>query len=278
MIAMSTMPESSYDANVADAAPDPVAALGEPTAEFRAGGQRLAWQMAAVPLCFVGGIICVGIPVAALLWGHLRGAHFGKLITLGCALIGGSVVLAIRAYKHRRLRVLVYPEGLVRMDGDEANAFFWEDIDTVFRKNNSDSAWEALAHGGLLYTLHLASGKQTTFEDHLNDLKTLGKIIEAGTLPYLLPHYQATLDDGAVVEFGALAFDAQGIRGEKVHLPWNDVQSLAMTEKAITIKKKKKWTAWKTIPTDDVANPHVVAELLKPILDSRLTTFYDAKR
>src|SRR5439155_24177487 len=117
------------------------------------------------------GIICAGIPVAAAIWGRVRGAHFGKLITLGCALIAGSVALAIRAYKHRRLRVLVYPEGLVRMDGDSANAFFWEDIDTVYRKKNSDSAWEYLAHGGLLYTVQLASGKQTTFEDHLNSLE-----------------------------------------------------------------------------------------------------------
>src|SRR5438093_11025406 len=86
MMGMSTMPEGSYDAKPVDPSTDPVAALGEPTAEFRAGGQRLAWQMAAAPLCFVGGIICAGIPVAVAVWGRLRGAHLGKLVALGCAL------------------------------------------------------------------------------------------------------------------------------------------------------------------------------------------------
>jgi hypothetical protein len=273
------MEETWNDSEFADDAADPVAELGTPTAEFRAGGRRLLVQMLLAPLVFLTGAAFLGFPVAILIWGHKGGAvaHLWKLILLGCVMVPGSVMLAVRAFRHRRMRVLVYPEGLVRMDGDRASAFFWEEIDSVLRKTYSANAWERFAHGSLVYTVRLKNGKETSFEDHVAGLQDLGRVIERETLKHLLPRLQAAFDEQRLLDFKKLSVDTAAITVAKATLAWSDVETLHIGASAITIKKKGKWGTWSTVPTAEIPNLHVLAELLRPVLGTRFTCFYDQK-
>src|SRR5947209_9819817 len=101
-----------------------VAALGRPEAEFAVRGQ---WALKIfIAILLVAACCAIGLLTNDFIWVLV-------LVTLLW------VRAAARAYAQRRLRILLFPEGLVQVRGDQANAFFWNEIDIVAQAKNRTS-------------------------------------------------------------------------------------------------------------------------------------------
>src|SRR5690349_20677934 len=114
-----TLPESAEDIS------NKVAELGPPQAEYAITSARFFKQIIGAILLVPLGALMMALPL--LLWIQHGGAeHFliFKLAVLGFIFLTGSVLLAQRAYRNRGLRVLVYPEGLVRLHRHETRTLF----------------------------------------------------------------------------------------------------------------------------------------------------------
>src|SRR5437879_1069966 len=91
--------------------------LGAPLAEFAVTEGRFLRSLILAPIVFLLGwaVILLMTFFAAQ---RFR-ASIGKLLLVGIILVVGAVVMSIRAFRNRGLRVLVFPEGLVRVQGDQ---------------------------------------------------------------------------------------------------------------------------------------------------------------
>src|SRR5262245_39021332 len=116
-----------------------LARLGDPLGEFTVG-RRTLW------LFVIGGpcLTLAGLGVFYLMVD--QGVWHPKALVFALVLAIAGVVLMIRARRMRGVQVLVFPEGLIRMQGERAHALFWDEVDAVFWKTNSN-IWSQMAAG-----------------------------------------------------------------------------------------------------------------------------------
>jgi hypothetical protein len=244
-----------------------LAALGPPLGEFRVSEGRFVRQLLLVPLLLLGGVVLIGLPVAFFVFAKRLGGDpaLFKLLVIGLALLGGAVILVVRALRNRGLCVLVYQEGLVRLQRDKANAFFWDEVETVIQKKNKE-AWSKAAAGSLVVTVRRCNGEEYHFDDTLPDLKRLADLIRRETLRHLLPRALDAYHAGNVLAFGKLRLGPSGLARDKDTLAWDQVKEIKIDDDKVTIQKKGNWLAWCTVPLSEVHNAHVFAALVEHLL------------
>src|SRR5207302_10327628 len=141
-------------------------------------------------------LIGAGLVLEILLIGVLHLHHYDLLI-LGVVLVLSGVTLVVRALRNRGLRVLVFPEGLVRLHRGEVQAFCWEEIDQVWQKKNEGAHWTTRAwRGALTLRMQTTDGQWLLFDDSLPRLVELAQLIYRETLPFLGPQAQAAWEAG----------------------------------------------------------------------------------
>jgi hypothetical protein len=239
-----------------------LAVLGEPIAEFRVGGRWLIQKLIAAPLLVLLGI---ALDLGVFWWGIRHGS---RLLIFGVVLAVGGVMIAVRVYRSRGLRVVAFPEGFVRLHGQQADAFFWDEIAAV-RWNKVQGHWARIWEGSKKLVVQRASGKQIIFDDSLPQLEKLGGIVEERTLSHLLRQSLETFEDGETLYFGKLRADRHGLIYQKELLPWKEFQELQVSDDAVRIMKKGKWRAWQSVSKDDIPNCHVLQALVEHALRQR---------
>jgi hypothetical protein len=174
------------------------------------------------------------------------------------------VILLVRAWQNRGLRVLVFPEGLVRCHPQKMQALFWEEIDQVCLKRSLGSHGAArLWRGFLTLTVQTADGRRMAFDDSLPNLLQLAQIIQRETLPHLLPRARAVYEEGKALAFGKLVISQRGLSQDKIALPWAEVQKVKWNGMELWIYKKGKWTHSIHFTGWDIANFHALLALLE---------------
>ncbi len=249
-----------------DAVLDRVAQLGEPTAQFAVGKRRLVRHLVlGVVLILVGaGIIAFSLFVG------LAHIHSWHIVLLGPLAFVAGVRMIVRAYRNLGLRVVVFPEGVVRVRGDDVQAFFWEDIARVWQKKNS-MTWAYALHGALVFQVQRTDGTEIVFDDSLPGLNQLGGILLRETLPHLLPRALEAYDEGHALDFGKLRVSARGWGQSADSVSWQNVKSITLTETEITIVKKNKWGAWLHATVSDFPNFHVFRAVVQQRTPIKLT-------
>jgi len=237
---------------------DKLAQLGEPKAEFAVRGAGFVRKLVLAPL-----LIGAGLTLEVLLIGVLHIHHY-DLLLLGVVLVLSGVTLVVRAFRNRGLRVLVFPEGLVRLHRGEAQAFCWEEIDQVWQKKNEGAHWATRAWRGVLtLKVQTADGRRLSFDDSLPRLAELAQILCRETLPFLRPQAEAACEAGNTLHFGKLRMSRQGLSQGKETLPWSDLQKIKVNGVQLLIYKKGKWTHSLNCSLADVPNAHVLLALLE---------------
>ena len=237
---------------------DELAPLGEPTAEFAVRGLALFRRLVLAPILIGAGVALEAALIAVL---HV---HQHELLLLGVILILSGVMLLVRAWRNRGLRVLVYPEGLVRCHPQKVQALFWEEIDQVCLKRSLGYHGAArIWRGFLTLTVQTADGRRMVFDDSLPNLRQLAQIIQRETLPYLLPRATAAYEEGKALSFGKLILTQRGLSLDRIALPWSDVQKVKMGRTELLIFKKGKWTHSIRFAGGDIPNFHVLVALLE---------------
>lgn len=238
-----------------------IAQLGEPTAEFAVRGLGFLRHLVLAPLLIVAGLALEIILIGVL---HV---HQHELLLLGVVLVLSGVMLVVRAFRNRGLRVLVFPEGLVRFHRGQAQAFCWEEINLVWQKKSSDAHWVGRAwQGALTLTVQTVDGRRMSFDDSLPRLAELDQIIRRETLPYIWPQTRAPFDAGQTLTFGKLALNRQGLSYGKETFRWSDLQKVKIDGAQLFIYKKGKWMHSRNITVSEIPNFHVLLSLIEQMV------------
>jgi hypothetical protein len=243
---------------------DKIAQLGKPVAEFSVRGRVLFRNLVIAPVLLAAGtVIEVG-----LFWA--QAFHNHHIVLIGAFLMLMGVMLVVRALRNRGLRVLVFPEGLVRIRRTEGRALLWEEVHQVWRKK-IDGHWARAWQGALILKIQRKDGGRIEFDDSLPRLQKLSEILHRETLPYLLPAAVNAFESGRSLDFGKLRLDQAGLKQGNEAIRWTEVQEIKFGEDQVTIYKKGKWGRWCQAPVADIPNAHVLRALfaqLAPVKNS----------
>ncbi len=253
---MSRVDEDWLDESGADV-DDALAPLGEPIAEFAVHPGRVFRNLLLAPLLIVVGL---GLDVGMLFFIRRVHAHLWHVFVLGAFLATMGFTLVRRALQNRGLRVVVYPEGLVRLQNGRAQAFLWDEITHVQQKRAEGFGWSRAWHGALVLTLQRGDDKMI-FDDALPDIRSLVTLVERETLPHLLPKALAAYQAGKEVNFGRLRVSPRDIHIDDQGLTWDEVQRCELKDGKLVVYRKGKGTALGEVPIIDLPNGHVFVAL-----------------
>jgi hypothetical protein len=235
---------------------DPLTALGKPRAEFAVRGWALIRNVILAPLAILAGLTIETVWIV-----FIHRLHF-HIAALGIFLLLLGVMLLVRAYRSRGLRVLVFSEGVLKVRHGDAQAFCWDEIHIFWRKK-TEGHWERALKGSLTLIAQRADGKSISFDDALPGLKRLAAILQRETLAHLLPRYQATYDAGSKLDFGKIGVSRRGLAANGDTLLWRDVQEVKWEENQVSVSKKGKWSRWFLGKISDIPNAHVLRALVE---------------
>lgn len=243
----------------ADDMVEKLAVLGEPTAEFTVSGWRPILHLLAAPAATLIGLALTVAPFLLLL--RFQGGLI-KVTVLGVFLAVAGVVLAVRAVRNWKARVLVYPEGLIYFRSGKAVAVFFDQIQTLWRKQ-SEGHWAHVSQGALSYTVESADGAKVDFTDYLPNVEELGRILQRETLPHLLPAALLAFNAGGRRYYGPVGIGREGLINGKKTLPWDQLGEVKFDDNKITITQQGRRRKWLSASLSEVPNAHIMREVIE---------------
>jgi hypothetical protein len=150
----------------------------------------------------------------------------------------------LRAYKHLRVHVLVFKEGLARLSGEELEVLRWDEVETVRQKVIIDFRKAAL-FGERHLILRRKDGGLVEFDDVMVPrLFRLTVLVQQLSLPQLLTAALEAYGRGETLPFGKLSASREGIRRGRKLLPWGDVRECKAARGRLTITRNGRWLPW----------------------------------
>ena len=113
------------------------------------------------------------------------------------------------------------------------------------------------------YTIELRNDQKLYFTDDLQNVTKLGAVLRERTLPNLLEQAVKDYEKGRLMDFGPFSLSKTGIRSGGEDTSWNDIESIALDEDALTVKRKGEEGFWLNAPASKIPNPHVLSALLE---------------
>jgi hypothetical protein len=246
-----------------------VADLGEPEAEFRPGrGQLVASLVAGGLALLLAGTALAGL-LALATWGPPgKGGGVGlgvaKLAGVGLFFLAAGVGMLARARHNSGLRVLVFEEGLARVQGGKVETLRWEDVNVVRRGVEVKSAGVTVRTPVYLVLVG-RDGRDLTFNEGLARLGELRALAEGHTLPHMLPAAREAIEAGEVVGFGALGVSREGLHSGLDLLAWEDFQGLEVGQALVSVYSRRSRWAFCRADASEVPNAHVLAALAEQL-------------
>ena len=239
-----------------------LALLGEPIDEFSIRAGRLARN-----LLVAAGLICGGAALSGFLIFGLHAGHV-HFVAIGVFMFFGGFALAWRAVQNRGLRILVYPEAIVRFHRGSFRAIFWDQIERIWVRH-IEGHTAGLIKGSLVLSAERSGHEPMNFDDSLPRLKELAELLQSRTMTFLWPKVRDAFEAGMTITFGTLQIHSGGITCEPGMLSWSEVDKVEFTDKNVTIHKKGKWTNWHQKKLADMPNCHVLRALVEHALRFR---------
>jgi hypothetical protein len=204
------------------------------------------------------------------------------LFGLVFVLIG--VVILVKAFLNRKLRVYVHAQGLVFLKRDSNEVIRWDQIAVVWHKVKKTTSTTQTRNPSTGYTTTTTStntyhsyivqrtdGAKFVFDHTFSRLRELGKTIEQESARYLLPQTIAAFNAGQPVVFGKMYVNFSGVSDGKKTLPWSELKSIKVDENngAIAIRKQGKWLNWSNLSLSETPNVLVFETLVNSVVGSR---------
>jgi hypothetical protein len=240
-----------------------VQGLGSPVVEFRAG-ILMATLVLALPFIVAGSAILFAVS-------FIGGVHALEFLAAAAFLVLAGIMLVVRGIRNRFLRVLVFPEGLVRINRQEAQAVLWEEIDRIWWNGLPESlhAWGGWAIRGTRVMLK-TSRHELEFDNSLPRLKELFQRICKATLPYQLPRALEAYLRGKTLDFGRLQLSQAGMSQDARSLAWGEIERLLIHDTEYRVYKKGKGSHYLFGTASDTANLHLLRPLINVIYPALL--------
>ncbi len=246
-------------------------ALGEPDALFRVSRSRLRVKL------FAGiGLMIYGVVANYFWWVHGPG-RFGHVqfeLLILPPILGVGLLRAM--FRSRRLRVLIYPTGLLRLQDGEVESITWKSVDIVkirvagtvpIIERDTDGAvavcWLPIAAPNVMVWttwIEISSEEDTPtrISSALADYPALAERIQRETFAILWPNVLSELASGRTVPFGDLLATPAGLFNGKRLLPWAEIKEITISQKSFAVKRHGGWLPWFAKDVSAIPNPHVL--------------------
>jgi hypothetical protein len=253
-----------------------MAELGEPESLFHVSRGRFFTKLGVGLLLLVLGVVG-----NYLWWVHGPGRFDALVAHLLILLPLLGIALFWHMYRHRRLFVLVYPTGLLRLRRGEVDSFPWEDITQIRLKVQRTAAPELrrgpdgsltecwlpvdvptfqLWNAGL--TVARSDGVEAHFGPALTQYSVLAEQVQQRTFHVLWPRIWEQFLLDLPVSFGVLECTRLGLRHAGKFLRWADLKEVSIAQGKLSIKQGGKWLPWALLDISSIPNPHLLFALI----------------
>jgi hypothetical protein len=263
----------------------------------RLGATRAVYKPSTI-LTVIGGLVTIvfGIAWAVLAFDIVNSAVssfsstgfptiLGLVIPLfGLLVVLIGVVILLKAFLRRNLRVDVREQGLVYLKRNSNEVIRWDQIAFVWHKVKKTTSTTSTTSPSTGYTTTTTStstyhsyivqrtdGAKVVFDDTFSRLKELGQTIEQESARYLLPQAIAAFYARQSVVFGTMYVNFSGVSDGRKTLPWSELKSIKVDENngTIAIRKQGKWLNWSNLSLSETPNILVFEALVNSIVGSR---------
>jgi len=180
-----------------------------------------------------------------------------------------AVLLAVAAFALWRHRVayVVTAQGLERAGRSGSQSLLhWDHVDAL-----SVAHRDFRGSVSVTYTLHAGDRKVKVgnglFAGGVDKHEALGQLLRDQVSPRVWPGVLQRLGAGRRVAFGALGASREGLIKGRLEsgdvLPWSDIESTALKNGKLRIKRKGKLLAWENVALGKLRNPYILLTLIQ---------------
>lgn len=202
---------------------------------------------------------------------------------IGFVVVVAGIVIIIRAFLNRNLRVHVHAHGLVFLRRHSNDVIRWDQIASVSHKvkkrtttssnTNPSTGYKTTTTKTTVYHTYIvqrADGAAFAFDQTFARLRALGKTIEQESARCLLPQAIAAYHAGKPIMFGKVSVSFAGVSDGQKTLPWSELKSMKVDENngTITIRKQGKWLNWSNLSLSETPNILIFETLVNNIAGS----------
>jgi hypothetical protein len=250
--------------------------LGPPLAEYSVSPRRF-WTRLIMGIL----LLLYGVGANYYWWvvGPQKFDHLSFLLLFGPPGMGFSLLLLVLA--NRGLNILLYPTGILRVQGDQVESYTWTDVEElwlladsaeiVIRTNDDDSlatAWlEVDVPSFQIWTASLTlkrnDEQQLKLSPTLANYGQLSTIVQQRLFDQQWPRVWQQFLAGEPLLFGGIVIDLTGIQHKKNKLLWTEQVNMSVSSKCLVLKREGAWTSWAKIELAQISNPHLLVALLR---------------
>ena len=192
--------------------------------------------------------------------------------------LAGCVFSALTLIRRRTIRrVDLYQKGIHWTKGRRSIAVLWDDVRELYQipiypplaflsRDSAPCGWS--------YRLVCRDGRKLHLAGY-DGIHGLGRRMQRETSRRIMPLVLESFQAGYVVRFGRrVAVSDEGVHLGFKCLPWHDVADITVDEADyVRVARTGHTVRWVRIPVSQVANAHVLAELLDIIRDTTARAF-----
>lgn len=202
----------------------PASVDGRPLREFNLGEGKAAFATNRVKENLAKYFLVLVIDFFIFLFAGITERPVWLLIGLAAA-----AALAVAVWRrHRRERrqiVVVCEQGLLVSGTKKLDAIRWEEVTAVYQDLCDRYVNGMHVESRRNYILELGSGKKHVLGKPFVGIAELGAVIQDSVSRQVLPRLTESFRSGAVVAFGKVSIDREGIHKRRETLPWSQVES-----------------------------------------------------
>jgi hypothetical protein len=233
--------------------------LGKLLAEHRVRGTRYVVTLLGTVLGIVGGIALIAFAIWAIANNRVIRGVF-RAFVFGIVGIAFGIGCWQTNRRMKGLRVLVFADGLARIQHGQVQAVRWNDIKTVTRIVRTSGEIGKSGKAAVQLDVHTSDGRELQFDENLSDLKRLRAVVEEQTLDHLLIRTLEALRDGHSADFGEINVEPGGLRVGAARLEWARYGGGEAVRGRLTIRDTNQ-TVFCRFDTAKVPNTHVLLAL-----------------
>lgn len=251
--------------------------LGEPERAFRVGAARFGTKFGLGALLVVYGVVA---NVLAWRWGFWGLDHVSLLLLFAPPITGLSILRQL--YINRGLAVLIYPTGLLRIQGREVLAFPWDDIRQVrIRAERATPltlrdgegrvfdcrlvvASPVFRLGSAAVLLTRGDGQEAQITPALAGYPELVEEVLSRTFAVAWPRFRAQAETGALLQaFGAWSATGAGLSHDGQLTPWAGLRFVGIADSTLTLEQPGRKPDRLSTPLEGVSHPHLLIAYLE---------------
>ncbi|CAG0936384.1 hypothetical protein TFLX_05257 [Thermoflexales bacterium] len=160
------------------------------------------------------------------------------LVAIGLGFIGWAAFIGRTSYANRNRRIQVFNIGLVQVNGPDWTFIGWDEITVVRQAITEVRTYGIKVNTLYIYTIELKTGRTFKFDNHIENVATLGELLRQQVTRQQLPQALTKMQRGETVAFGALGVSQRGLTYEDKAIAWSEVDRVEMLNGSVVVRKK----------------------------------------